>query len=74
MKINIGTVYPRVRKLQWTLEEEILYPLTKTITVLSTEIMEALEEPVSSIVEAVHSVLEKHHQNWHQTLVTVVLL
>jgi len=33
--------------------------LPKTITVTSSEIMEALEEPVSSIVEVVHSVLER---------------
>jgi rod shape-determining protein MreB len=33
--------------------------LPKTITVTSTEIMEALEEPISAVVEAVHAVLEK---------------
>lgn len=33
--------------------------LPKTITISSTEMMEALEEPISSIVEAVHSVLER---------------
>lgn len=33
--------------------------LPKTITVTSTELMDALEEPVYSVVEAVHSVLER---------------
>ena len=33
--------------------------LPKTIRITSTEIMEAMEEPVSSITEAVHSVLER---------------
>ena len=33
--------------------------LPKTITIFSSEIMEALEEPVMMIVDAVHSVLER---------------
>jgi len=33
--------------------------LPKTITITSTEIMEALEETISSVVEVVHSVLER---------------
>ena len=33
--------------------------LPKTITIYSSEIMEALEEPAMMIVEAVHSVLER---------------
>ena len=33
--------------------------LPKTITIFSSEIMEALDEPVMMIVDAVHSVLER---------------
>lgn len=33
--------------------------LPKTISVTSTEIMDALEEPISSVIEAVHAVLER---------------
>jgi rod shape-determining protein MreB len=33
--------------------------LPKTITVTSSELLEALDEPVSDIIEAVHSVLER---------------
>ena len=32
---------------------------SETIRITSTEIMEALEEPVSKIIESVHSVLER---------------
>ena len=37
--------------------------LPKTLTVRSSEMLEALIEPAMMIVDAVHSVLEKHHQN-----------
>lgn len=60
LKINIGTVYPRVQEVTMDIRgRNLISGLPKTITVSSTEIMEALEEPVSSIVEAVHSVLER---------------
>jgi rod shape-determining protein MreB len=60
LKINIGTVYPRVKEVSMDIRgRNLVSGLPKTITVTSTDIMEALEEPVSSIVEAVHSVLER---------------
>ncbi|HHW30877.1 MAG TPA: rod shape-determining protein [Clostridiaceae bacterium] len=60
LKINIGTVYPRVQKVSMDVRgRNLISGLPKTITVESDEIMEALEEPVSSIIEAVHAVLEK---------------
>jgi rod shape-determining protein MreB len=60
LKINIGTVYPRVQEVTMDIRgRNLISGLPKTITVTSTEIMEALEEPILSIVEAVHSVLEK---------------
>jgi len=60
LKINIGTVYPRVQEVSMEIRgRNLISGLPKTITVTSSEIMEALEEPVSSIVEVVHSVLER---------------
>lgn len=60
LKINIGTVFPRVKEVSMDIRgRNLVSGLPKTITVTSTDIMEALEEPVSSIVEAVHSVLER---------------
>jgi len=60
LKINIGTAYPRVQEVSAEIRgRNLISGLPMNITVTSTEIMEALEEPVSSIVEAVHSVLEK---------------
>jgi rod shape-determining protein MreB len=60
LKINIGTVYPRPKEVNMDIRgRNLITGLPKTITVNSTEIMEALEEPISIIVEAVHSILEK---------------
>ncbi|MEN8907597.1 MAG: rod shape-determining protein [Clostridiales bacterium] len=59
LKINIGSVYPREKEISMDIRgRNLISGLPKTITVSSVEIMEALEESVSSIVEAVHSVLE----------------
>ena len=60
LKINIGSVYERVQEVVMDIRgRNLVTGLPKTITVSSYEIMEALEEPVSAIIEAVHSVLEK---------------
>jgi len=60
LKINIGTVYPRVQEVSMEIRgRNFVSGLPKTITVTSSEIMEALEEPVSSLIEAVHSILER---------------
>jgi len=60
LKINIGSVFPRVKEVSMEIRgRNLVSGLPKTISVMSSDIMEALEEPVSSIVEAVHSVLEK---------------
>ena len=60
LKINIGTAYPRVQEVSMEVRgRNLVTGLPMTITVNSTEMMEALEESVSSIVEAVHSVLER---------------
>lgn len=60
IKIAIGTVYPRPKELSIDVRgRNLISGLPKTIRVTSSEIMLALEEPVSSIAEAVHSVLER---------------
>lgn len=60
LKINIGTVYPRKDKVSMDIRgRNLVSGLPKTIAVTSNEMLEALEEPTSNIIEAVHSVLEK---------------
>jgi len=60
LKVNIGTVFPRPQEVCMDIRgRNLVSGLPKTITVSSSELMEALEEPVSSVVEAVHSVLER---------------
>lgn len=60
LKINIGTVFPRENEVTMDIRgRNLVSGLPKTITVTSTELMDALEEPVSDIIEAVHSVLER---------------
>jgi len=60
LKINIGTAYPRPAEVYMDIRgRNLISGLPKTITVSSSEMMEALEEPVSAIVDAVHSVLER---------------
>jgi rod shape-determining protein MreB len=60
MKIQIGTVFPRPQEVSMDVRgRNLVSGLPKTIRITSTEIMEAMEEPVSSIIEAVHSVLER---------------
>lgn len=60
LKMNVGTVYPRVQEVSMDVRgRNLITGLPKTITVNSTELMEALEEPISAVVEAVHAVLER---------------
>lgn len=60
LKINIGCVYPRVQEASMDIRgRNLVSGLPKTITVTSSEMLEALEEPASAVVEAVHSVLER---------------
>ncbi|WP_058486005.1 rod shape-determining protein [Defluviitalea phaphyphila] len=60
LKINIGTAYERTQSVSMDIRgRNLITGLPKTITVTSEEMLEALQEPVSNIVEAVHSVLEK---------------
>lgn len=60
IKKTIGTAYPREENM--TMEcrgRDLVTGLPKTVEVSSEEIMEALEEPLHTICEAVHSVLEQ---------------
>ena len=58
--MGIGCVYPKFQDMEMDVRgRDLSTGLPKTITVFSSEIMEALEEPVMMIVDAVHSVLER---------------
>ena len=60
LKIQIGCAYPREEELTMDVRgRNLITGLPATVTVTSTEMLEALEEPVSQIFEAVHSVLER---------------
>ena len=60
LKINIGCVYPKIQDNDMQIRgRDLTTGLPKTITVYSSEMLEALKECATQIVEAVHSVLEK---------------
>lgn len=60
MKMTIGTAYPRENiVVQECRGRDLVTGLPKSIEVTSKQMMEALEEPLQVICEAVHSVLER---------------
>ncbi len=60
LKINIGCVYPKIQDMEMDIRgRDLATGLPKTITVRSSEMLEALIEPAMQVVEAVHSVLER---------------
>ena len=60
LKLGIGCVYPKIQDMEMDVRgRDLSSGLPRTITIFSSEIMEALEEPAMMIVDAVHSVLEK---------------
>ena len=60
IKINIGTAFPRSETLYTEVNgRNLLTGLPKTITVSSEEIRQALSENINSLMQGVHSVLEK---------------
>lgn len=60
LKINIGCVYPKIQDMEMEVRgRDLMSGLPKTVTVHSSEMLEALIEPAMMIVDAVHSVLEK---------------
>lgn len=59
LKITIGTAYPREEVITKECRgRDLVTGLPKTIEISSKEMMEALDEPLEAICEAVHSVLE----------------
>ena len=60
LKINIGCVYPKIQDEEMDIRgRDLATGLPKTLTIHSSEMLEALIEPAMMIVDAVHSVLEK---------------
>ena len=60
LKINIGCVYPKIQDTEMDVRgRDLVTGLPKTVTIYSSERLEALIEPAMMIVDAVHSVLEK---------------
>ena len=60
LKVNIGCVYPKIQDVEMDIRgRDLETGLPKTLTISSSEMMEALIEPAMMIVDAVHSVLEK---------------
>ena len=60
LKISIGCVYPKFQDMEMDVRgRDLTTGLPRTVTIYSSEMMEALEEPAMMIIDAVHSVLEK---------------
>ena len=59
LKINIGTAFPREESVSMECKgRDLVTGLPKTVTVSSEEMMDALEESLNVICDAVHNVLE----------------
>jgi len=60
MKMQIGCVFPKEEESSIEIKGRCLMTgLPRSLTITSTEMMEAFEEPVERILEAVHGVLER---------------
>ena len=60
IKIEIGSAYPMAEEKTLEIKgRDIVSGLPKTLTITSEEVREALKEPVSQIVDAVRSTLDK---------------
>ena len=60
LKQQIGCVFPKIQDMEMDVRgRDLITGLPKTVTIYSSEMMEALDEPAMLIVDAVHSVLEK---------------
>ena len=60
LKVNVGTAFPRPASISMDVRgRNLVTGLPKTITVTSEEMEEALRDSVTSVVEAVHMVLER---------------
>ena len=60
LKVSVGCVYPKIQDMEMDIRgRDLITGLPRTITIYSSEMMEALSEPAAMIVDAVHSVLER---------------
>lgn len=60
IKKEIGTAYPRDEEVSMECRgRDLVTGLPKNITITSEEIMEAIEDPLNTICESIHGVLEK---------------
>lgn len=60
LKVSIGCVFPKMQDTEMDVRgRDLITGLPKTLTVHSSEMLEALIEPAMMIVDAVHSVLER---------------
>ncbi|WP_077614231.1 rod shape-determining protein [Caenibacillus caldisaponilyticus] len=60
IKIGVATVFPGARKEEMSIRgRDLVTGLPKTLTITSEEIMEALQEPVSNIIQSAKNVLER---------------
>ena len=60
LKINIGCVYPKIQDMEMDIRgRDLMSGLPRTITIHSSEMLEALIEPAMMVVDSVHGVLEK---------------
>ncbi|MCL1856650.1 MAG: rod shape-determining protein [Kiritimatiellaeota bacterium] len=60
IKIKLGSAFPMGREVSMEIKgRDLVAGLPKTLTITSEEIREALQEPVSQIVEAIRVCLEK---------------
>ena len=60
IKVTIGAAYPKPKDEKMEIRgRDLISGLPKNVTISSSEIMEALKEPVNSIVDAIKYTLEK---------------
>ncbi len=60
IKISIGSAYPKKREQTMEIRgRDLVTGLPKTVTINSTQILEALREPVNNIVDSIKLTLEK---------------
>lgn len=60
LKINVGTAYPRTKAIKMDCRgRDLITGLPKNIAISSDEMLEALQEVVNAVADAVHLVLEK---------------
>ncbi|QEK12307.1 rod shape-determining protein [Crassaminicella thermophila] len=60
IKVNVGSAFPKTKEEKMAIRgRDLVSGLPKTLTISSTEILEALHEPINVIIEAIKYTLEK---------------